>query len=109
MMKSLIPLALILSPAGIPMLAAAPAQAGQSESVRISYVDLDLSRDADRKVLDRRINRALEQVCGSVPPGSLNLTPESVRCRVATKRAIAAKREQAVARRTDAVRISAVP
>ena len=106
MLKTLIPLALILSPALIPL--AAKAQ-DRTQIARVSYADLDLSRPADRKALDRRLARALDQVCGSVRPGFLNPAPESLRCQAEARRAVATAREQAVGRGAAPVRISAVP
>lgn len=106
MLKTLIPLPLLLATL------AAPAQAQPQESthiVHVSYADLDLSRPSDRKALDRRLGRALDQVCGTVRPGFINPAPESLRCRAEARRAVAAARAQAVAQRATAVRISAVP
>jgi len=106
MMKTLIPLALILSPAFVPLTAQAqPADA----SVRIAYADLDLSREADRATLDRRIDRALEQVCPAERAGYLTPSPEARRCQAIARQQIAEARQQALAQRTGAVRISANP
>jgi len=104
MLKTLIPLALILSPAAIPLIA----RAQQAEtSVRIVYADLDLSRASDRAKLDRRIDTALEQLCPSRRPGQLTGAPEALRCQAHARQQIANVRQQA--QRAGAVRISAVP
>lgn len=108
MMKTLIPLVLILCPAALPLAAQAQPQE-RTSIVRVSYADLDLSRAADRKALDRRLARALDTVCGTVRPGFLNPAPESLRCQAEAKRAVAAARQQALAQRGGAVRISANP
>lgn len=43
---------------------AAPALA-QPVSIAVPYGDLDLTRDAGRKVLDARITRAANRICGT--------------------------------------------
>lgn len=108
MLKTLFPLALILAPAAIPVLA--PAQARQAETeVRVSYADLDLSRAGDRALLDRRLARAVEQACPTARPGYITLAPEGLRCQAATRQQIAEARQQALAQRGGTIRISAVP
>jgi UrcA family protein len=106
MMKTLIPLALILAPAALPL----AAQAQQTDtSVRVSYADLDLSRAADRAVLDRRLDTALDQVCPTARPGYLTQAPEALRCQALTRQQIVAARQQALAQRGGTIRISANP
>jgi len=46
--------------------AAAPAAAAPAQ-VSVPYGDLDLTKDAGRKVLDRRLERAERRVCGARP------------------------------------------
>lgn len=48
-------------------LAAASVQAGEviKRTESVYYGDLDLSRQADLKTLDRRVARAIDAVCGS--------------------------------------------
>lgn len=106
MMKTLIPLALILAPAAIPLAAKAQLQAA---SVHVSYADLDLSRAADRATFDRRLDRAVDQVCPTERPGYLTRSPAALRCQAATRQQVAEARQQALARHGDAVRISANP
>ncbi|MDG2533129.1 UrcA family protein [Sphingomonas sp. HITSZ_GF] len=106
MMKTLIPLALILSPAAIPL--AAKAQQADA-GVRVSYADLDLSRAADRAALDRRLARALDRACPVERPGYLTQSPEALRCQALARQQIAEARQQALAQRSGAVRISANP
>lgn len=106
MMKTaLIPLALILSPAAIPL---AKAQT-EASAVHVSYADLDLSRAAGRAALDRRLAKALDQVCPAERPGLLTQAPEALRCQAATRQQIAEARQQALASRGSVVRISANP
>jgi UrcA family protein len=108
MMKTaLIPLALILSPAAIPL---AKAQQAETASIRVSYADLDLSRAADRAALDRRLDRAVAQLCPTDRPGYLTQAPDALRCQAVARQQIAEARQQAVASRGSvAVRISANP
>ncbi|MBN8813122.1 MULTISPECIES: UrcA family protein [unclassified Sphingomonas] len=106
MMKTLIPLLLILSPAAVPVIA--QAQRGDA-SVRVSYADLDLSRAAGRQALDRRLARALDQICPADRPGYLTPAPDALRCQAYAREQIAAARRHALAQRGGVVRISAVP
>jgi len=106
MLKMLIPLALILSPALIPL--AAKAQQAE-DSIHVSYTDLDLSRAADRAVLDRRIDRAIDTLCPADRPGMLTPSHEALRCQALARQQVANARQQAVAQRGGTVRISAVP
>lgn len=104
MLKTLIPLSLLLSPLAV--------QAQPQESahvVRVSYADLDLSRAAGRTALDRRIDRALDRLCPTDRPGYLTQSPEALRCQAVARQQVAEARQQAFAYRGGAVRISAVP
>jgi UrcA family protein len=110
MMKSaLIPLALILSPAVVPLVA--KAQQAEAGVVRVSYADLDLSRASDRAVLDRRLDKAVAQLCPTDRPGYLTQAPDALRCQAATLQQIVEARQQAIASygAGGAVRISANP
>ena len=44
-------------------LPAATATGEQAPSVRVGYADLDLTQEAGRRTLDRRLQRAVESVC----------------------------------------------
>ncbi|NYT40252.1 UrcA family protein [Sphingomonas sp. R-74633] len=106
MMKTLIPLALILAPAGVPL----AAQAQQTEAgVRVSYADLDLSRAADRETLDRRLDRALDTVCPTARAGYITQSPDALRCQAEVRQQLVGARQQALAQRGGAIRISANP
>jgi UrcA family protein len=52
-------------------------------SKTVSIADLDLSNDAGRAVLQGRLRRAAEEVCGGVPQGhpGLNQNPQFRTCR----------------------------
>jgi UrcA family protein len=63
---------LTIATAAIVAFTAAPAIAGP---VAVRHADLDLAKPADRAVLDRRIARAVEAVCGSY----FQATPEEER------------------------------
>lgn len=102
-MKSLIALSLLAVPVS------ALAQPQTATTVRVSYADLDLSRAADRAALDRRIDKALDQVCPADRPGYLTPSPEALRCQAIARQQIVAARQQALAQRGGAVRISANP
>lgn len=54
---------LVLASAALLAAPAASAQEGATKSVGVQYSDLDLSTEEGREKLDRRINRAAQQVC----------------------------------------------
>lgn len=58
---------------------AAPAVA-QSTTVEVAYGDLDLTKDAGRDALDRRLNRAARQLCGSRPARNLAMIQDHQHC-----------------------------
>ncbi|MBB4098188.1 UrcA family protein [Sphingomonas kyeonggiensis] len=106
MLKTLIPLALILSPALIPL----AAKAQQSHAViRVSYADLDLSRAEGRTALDRRLARAVDTVCPTTRPGYVTEAPSGLRCKALLRQQVAEARQQAVARHAGTTQISARP
>jgi UrcA family protein len=79
-----------------------PARAAEAadvrRSARVAYADLDLSSDAGVTRLDRRINRAIEQLC--FEPGSIVDLRSSLvarRCREAAKASLAEQRQQVIA------------
>ena len=61
-----------------------PAHADQDDfvrQVRVTYADLDLSREQDRKVLQRRVRAAITKVCAG--DGIVPWIVEVARCREA--------------------------
>jgi UrcA family protein len=56
------------------------AQAAQSDEVRVSYRDLDLSKTADVQTLYHRLERAASSVCGQVPAFELSRHQAYTRC-----------------------------
>jgi len=65
------------------LLAAAPIQAAQTIewSTKVSYRDLDLTRDADVAVLKTRIAQAATAHCGPVDPRDLQALDRANACR----------------------------
>jgi UrcA family protein len=90
MVKSLVLLALALASA--PTLAQPPAGI-----VRVS--DLDLATPAGVAKLDRRIDRAVAQLCGTAFPADLNGQAQVDSCRAATLKSAAGARATLLARR----------
>jgi UrcA family protein len=63
--------------------AAQAAPSGRS-AVEVSYADLDLARADGRQVLERRLERALDLVCGDRPAAlELSRTSQRSACRAA--------------------------
>jgi UrcA family protein len=52
-------------------IAIAPAAASNSTTHIVRYADLDLSSEAGRTTLDRRIDYAVRMVCGSAQSGTI--------------------------------------
>ena len=75
---------------------AVSAQAATSSSASVSYADLNLSTEKGREVLDKRIVRAAEKICG---PSSRNLgmSPAVKSCQQDTIVAAMKSRDLAVA------------
>ena len=89
--------ALVAAPSLALSLPGAPAFAQDAQSARVSYDDLDLSRERDVRILDRRIRSAVEEACGpesDVDPAGNN---EVRRCRTETLAIVAAQRQVAIA------------
>ncbi|MBV9930866.1 MAG: UrcA family protein [Alphaproteobacteria bacterium] len=89
-MKILLSLAaLAATVAGAPAVAEAPSSAA---AVVVRYADLDLYSAAGRRVLDRRIDAAVRDACGSASDADLHGRNAVRACVAQTKRAVAAQR-----------------
>lgn len=67
MTKTFTAAAIALAAFALPLTAPlSAAQANEGATVSVSYADLDLSSEAGQEIFDRRIDRAIEQVCGSL-------------------------------------------
>ena len=88
MMKSIALLALILASA--PTLAQPPAGT-------VRYSDLDLATPSGVARLDRRIDRAVAQLCGSAFPTDLDALAEVDRCRTETMKSVTGPRAMLLA------------
>ena len=81
-----------------PFFAPALAQPFQAERVEIVRVaDLDLSSKAGVRALDRRIDRAVREVCGTASDADLEGQNEVRQCRTATRDRLALERDRALA------------
>ncbi|MEO0590739.1 MAG: UrcA family protein [Pseudomonadota bacterium] len=76
--------------------ALAGTRAGEAPSVSVSYADLNLSSEKGREVLDRRIERAIEKVCGR-KRGKITLDTGIYACERKTRPAAYKARDLAVA------------
>ena len=88
MTKSIVLLALVL--ASTPALAQPPAGT-------VRYSDLDLTTANGVARLDRRIDRAVTQLCGSAFPTDLNGRSEVDRCRTETMKSVTGPRALLIA------------
>lgn len=79
-----------------PLQAQAPAPQS-SESLVVQTADLDLSRAADRHLLDRRLDRAVIGVCGEAMDFDLAGQAIVARCRFDTRSAVNARRDTMLA------------
>lgn len=76
--------------------ATAPANAGEV-TINVDHTDLDLSRDADARVLEKRIEAAAAKACSYAPNMSLAASRYAAECKAAL---IKGGMEQLEAKRT---------
>ena len=81
-------------------LTATPAIAQASHTVRVPYGDLNLASQSGIAALDRRLDRAVERVCGNAPIQDLSARRRIERCRTETWQSIQDDRQVAIARST---------
>ena len=111
MKKLLILAALATASVGQPAFAQdAPANPSVNPSVVVQHKDLDLGTKAGAKALDRRIWRAVVEVCGPVSNFDLAGTNDVRQCRRDTRLLATAKAEAVVAsaNRAEPIRVSAL-
>lgn len=107
MKKLLILAALAATSVGQPVLAqSAPA----NPSVAVAHRDLDLRTEAGTKSLDRRIWRAVVEVCGTAPDFDLKGKNDIRQCRADTRVAASAQAQQVIAdaTRNQAIRVTSI-
>jgi len=63
----------------------------------VQTADLDLSTARDQQALDRRLNLAAKEVCGTASDADVAGKNEVRRCRVETLAGLAAERDQRIA------------
>jgi len=80
-------------------LTATPAFAG-SNTVKVPYGDLNLGTPAGVAALDRRLDRAVERVCGDAPLRNLAAQRRIEQCRTQTWASIQDDRQVAIAKST---------
>lgn len=86
---SLIIAAALLVPTGV---------AAQSEqpTARVSFADLNLATPAGLATLDRRIEHAINGLCGQAPSGNLDAAAPIWKCRTAAEASAASQRQLAL-------------
>ena len=103
MKKMLMLAALVAAPAFAPALAQGPAA---DRTQVVSHADLDLARAGDVRKLDRRINSAVNHVCGTASSADPAGKNEVRRCRVLTRESLAAERGTAIAAASQPTRVA---
>jgi len=76
------------------------ALAGAAQSETVPYGDLNLGSEEGVKALDRRLDRAVERVCGTPQIRSLQAQRQIEQCRAETWAAIQDDRQFAIAKAT---------
>lgn len=71
---------LVLPALALAIAAPAAAETVQPFAVEVAYGDLDLTKDAGRDALDRRLTRAARQICGSRPARNLAMIEDHGNC-----------------------------
>ena len=74
--------------------------AAEPYSVTVPYADLNLGTVDGIKALDRRLDRAVERVCGAAPVRNIALERRIERCRADTWQSIQDDRQVAIAKAT---------
>lgn len=77
--------------------AANPVLAGQNDSQRVHYGDLNLNSPAGVAAFDARIEQAINEVCRSTSPYELQDLRNTRRCRSDTRAAVRSLRNTAIA------------
>lgn len=96
--------------AAVPLFAFAPQPvAAQNANIDahtqvVSYNDLDLTSEADVRILDRRIRSAVEAACGPTSDADPAGNNDVRRCRAETSALIEARRDVAIAAARQSVR-----
>ena len=70
--------------------------ASEQQSVRVSFADLNLASPGGRAALDRRLSRAVDQVCGMAEPANLDQAAPIDRCRKAAQASASSQRQVAI-------------
>jgi UrcA family protein len=96
--------ALVAAPSLALSVPATPGWAQDIQSARVNYDDLDLSKDRDVRILDRRIRIAVEKACGPQSDADPAGNNEVRRCRAETLALVTAQREVAIAGARQSVR-----
>lgn len=91
MSKTMLAAALVAAASGTPV------SAEDGRTRRVPHADLRLDREADVRMLDRRIGRAVRDACGEPPDYDIRGKNEARRCRAETRAAVAVARDRLVA------------
>lgn len=75
---------------------ASPAAAGDAPQVSVSYADLNLSNESGVQILDRRIDKAISNVCGGMAPRDVSRNLQFKACVKETTALVQPKRDLAV-------------
>ena len=75
---------------------AAPVAAQDAPQVSVSFADLNLSSESGTAILDRRINKAISDVCGGMAPRDVRRNLQYKSCVKETTAAVQPKRDLAV-------------
>jgi UrcA family protein len=76
---------------------AAPCMAQEESSVSVSFADLNLGSKDGAATLERRVARAVNEVCGSVDPRDLAVAADVRKCQTKAWAGARPKMEQAIA------------
>lgn len=92
-----IPALILLTSLATPLQAQAPT-AQSNKALVVRTADLDLSRATDRKLLERRLDRAVMEACGEAMDFDLAGQDIVTRCHFETRSAVNAQRDTMLAR-----------
>ena len=67
------------------LIAAVPAHAGGAKSANVSYADLNLASATGKAMLERRVSRAANRICGFGLEQNLRMQAAAQRCATAAR------------------------
>jgi UrcA family protein len=105
-MKTLFALAALAAAAFVIVPTAAQEPVSADRTVAVRHADLDLASRAGVAALDRRIQAAVREACGTASDADVRGKNQVQQCRADTLASVAAQRESAIARQASTLQLA---